>query len=310
MSTQASPMLTQDARMEGILHAIAGSCGMIMESVINYPLDTLKTRYQLISSMKTLETPSIYSMTKSMIKSEGILTFYRGLPTVILMQGPRGFLKFGTNFKFQNIIHNNEFITNNITNNVNTLNFISGVGTGIIDGFLVAPFEFIKVRMQSETYLNQKDYRTTLHVLYNIFIKQRNISSLFIGLELTLYRNGIWHGIYFGCLSKQKNAVKRFENNKFNDFFVGCFGGGLGSVFSSPFDVAKSRYQNNIHKTKIPWAPIAIYNIAKNEGITALYRGFIPKLLRLGIGGGILMFSFELSLTFLDTVYFFCTRQV
>ena len=34
-------------------------------------------------------------------------------------------------------------------------------------------------------------------------------------------------------------------------------------------------------------------SIAHREGLAGLYRGFVPKLLRLGPGGGVLLLAFE-----------------
>ncbi len=303
-------------RLEVIFHALAGASGMMFESSINHPLDTLKTRYQLISNINTAQTPSVLKMTATMVRNEGILSIYRGLPMVLLMQCPRGFLKFGTNYSIQHRVH--QRVT--VIENINILNFISGIGTGLLDGLIVSPFEFIKVRMQSYQY--KSVYRNTFSALFHIIWRQPPFHSkvygflcLFRGLELTLWRNGLWHGIYFGSLGKQKQASNRFGKSKWNDFMFGCIGGGLGSVFSSPFDVCKSRLQNVAtsdmsYIRKNPWALKAVYSVYKCEGFSALYRGFVPKLLRLGFGGGLLMFSFEYALVYIEMVHFFATRQV
>ena len=300
-----------DPRLEVIFHALAGAGGMILESCINHPLDTLKTRYQLISTIQTSQTPSILNMTSSIIRNEGILSIYRGLPMVLLMQAPRGFLKFGTNYSIQNMIHQNV----NIIQNVHLLNCLSGIGTGIIDGIIVSPFEFIKVRMQS--FLYKDAYKNTFTALHHVIWKHPpsnsklyGLLSLFNGMELTVWRNALWHGVYFGSLGKQKEASDRFGKSMFHDFAFGCIGGAMGSVFSSPFDVAKSRLQNATSFTKNQWALQCVYNVYKEEGFLALYRGFVPKLLRLGLGGGILMFSFEYSLCFIEMVHLFATRQI
>ena len=58
-------------------------------------------------------------------------------------------------------------------------------------------------------------------------------------------------------------------------------------------DVVKSRIQNTIRVAgvtpKYNWTWPSIALVAKEEGIGALYKGFVPKVLRLGPGGGILL---------------------
>jgi solute carrier family 25 2-oxodicarboxylate transporter 21 len=58
----------------------------------------------------------------------------------------------------------------------------------------------------------------------------------------------------------------------------------------------KSRIQNT---TRVPgvtpkynWTLPSVALVAKEEGFGALYKGFVPKVLRLGPGGGILLVVF------------------
>lgn len=58
--------------------------------------------------------------------------------------------------------------------------------------------------------------------------------------------------------------------------------------------MVKSRVQNQITAPfKYGWTIPAIAKIAKEEGAGALYKGFLPKVLRLGPGGGILLVVFD-----------------
>lgn len=75
---------------------------------------------------------------------------------------------------------------------------------------------------------------------------------------------------------------------------------------NTPFDVVKSRIQNQVSEPKkYNWTIPALGTIAREEGysflflgikivrFTALYKGFVPKVVRLGPGGGILLVVFE-----------------
>ena len=81
-----------------------------------------------------------------------------------------------------------------------------------------------------------------------------------------------------------------------NDLVSGAIGGTVGTILNTPMDVVKSRIQNT---AKIPgvtpkynWAFPALGTVMREEGFGALYKGFIPKVLRLGPGGGILLVVF------------------
>jgi solute carrier family 25 2-oxodicarboxylate transporter 21 len=62
--------------------------------------------------------------------------------------------------------------------------------------------------------------------------------------------------------------------------------GVTGTVINTPFDVVKTRVQNS--HGPAGWTFKELSLIARNEGIVGLYKGFVPKVLRLGPGGGIL----------------------
>ena len=49
-------------------------------------------------------------------------------------------------------------------------------------------------------------------------------------------------------------------------------------------------------KPKYNWTDPALVTIAREEGLTALYKGFVPKVLRLAPGGGVLLLVVEFTL--------------
>jgi len=68
-------------------------------------------------------------------------------------------------------------------------------------------------------------------------------------------------------------------------------------MVNTPFDVVKSRIQG---ATRVPgvvpkynWTYPALVTIAREEGVRALWKGFVPKVLRLAPGGGVLLLVVE-----------------
>ena len=83
----------------------------------------------------------------------------------------------------------------------------------------------------------------------------------------------------------------------------GLAAGTLASCSNIPFDVAKSRIQGpqpvpGEIKYRTCFASIA--TVAKEEGVTALYRGLVPKVLRLGPGGAIMLLLYEYAFGYLE----------
>lgn len=64
--------------------------------------------------------------------------------------------------------------------------------------------------------------------------------------------------------------------------------------------MVKSRIQGTTQipgvKPKYNWTYPALVTIFREEGAAALYKGFVPKVLRLAPGGGVLLLVVEFTL--------------
>lgn len=129
-------------------------------------------------------------------------------------------------------------------------------------------------------------------------VRQEGFWTLYQGLESTMWRHVLWNSGYFGCIFQVRallpaNPTKDKSVQMRNDLISGSIGGTVGTILNTPMDVVKSRIQNSPKVAggvpKYGWAWPALGLIAKEEGFGALYKGFLPKVLRLGPGGGILL---------------------
>ena len=123
--------------------------------------------------------------------------------------------------------------------------------------------------------------------------------ALYNGLESTLWRHILWNAGYFGCIFQVRALMPKAKDKTQqmrNDLLAGATGGTVGTMLNTPMDVVKSRIQNSPKiKGSIPkynWAWPAVGTVMREEGFSALYKGFLPKVLRLGPGGGILLVVF------------------
>eukprot|EP00984_Skeletonema_dohrnii_P025004 scaffold14146_cov88-Skeletonema_dohrnii-CCMP3373.AAC.1 len=70
----------------------------------------------------------------------------------------------------------------------------------------------------------------------------------------------------------------------------------MATMCNAPFDVVKSRIQAQCPSSKsMEYTSTiqALMKIGRTEGLTALYKGFQPKALRMGIGGAVAVTAFE-----------------
>lgn len=76
---------------------------------------------------------------------------------------------------------------------------------------------------------------------------------------------------------------------------VGVGVGVAATAFNAPFDVVKSRFQSQVPGAARRYTRVfpSLARIAREEGPGALYRGFAPKALRLGVGQSVGLVVFQ-----------------
>lgn len=176
------------------------------------------------------------------------------------------------------------------------LSILTGATAGATEAFVVVPFELVKIRLQDKAQSHK--YNGMVDCVRKI-IKLEGPLTLYQGLESTIWRHVVWNAGYFGCIFQIRGLLPKATNKKSqmrNDLIAGSTGGTVGTLLNTPMDVVKSRIQNTPRVSggipKYNWTLPALGTVFREEGFGALYKGFLPKVLRLGPGGGILLVVF------------------
>lgn len=177
-----------------------------------------------------------------------------------------------------------------------SLSILTGASAGATEAFVVVPFELVKIRLQDKASAGK--YAGIVDCVSKT-VKTEGPLALYNGLESTMWRHILWNAGYFGCIFQVRQLLPQTDSKSgkvTNDLISGAIGGTVGTILNTPMDVVKSRIQNSPkiagYKPKYNWAWPALTMVAKEEGFSALYKGFLPKVLRLGPGGGILLVVF------------------
>lgn len=184
---------------------------------------------------------------------------------------------------------------------------IAGLAAGVPEALIVTPFQVVKVRLQAKEHLGK--YNGPIDCALKLF-RTEGVKGYTIGLGATIIRNCVWNTVYFGSMHWGKKQLPLTESKwtqSLQTFFSGFFGAVFATCFNAPFDVVKSRFQSQIPASDANGnMPLKYRNtfqtlhlIFTEEGMTACYKGFQPKAIRMGLGGAVGMMSFELSLLFL-----------
>ncbi|CAD6587563.1 MAG: hypothetical protein CYPHOPRED_003966 [Cyphobasidiales sp. Tagirdzhanova-0007] len=280
----------------------------------------VKTRIQLQggrSSTTGVYYEGMVDCFKKIIAQEGFSRLYRGLVPPLMLEAPKRAVKFAANDRWGQI-YRNAF---QIQKPTQGLSVLTGCSAGATESIVVVPFELIKIRLQDRNSAGK--YKGALDCLAQV-VRQEGVLGLYNGLEPTFWRHVTWNGGYFGCIFQvrswlPKPATKSVELR--NNLISGTIGGFVGTALNTPFDVIKSRVQNSPKVSvariglvaiglyvgatmqlrgsipKYNWTIPSLFMIAREEGVAALYKGFLPKVLRLAPGGGVLLLVVEFTLS-------------
>ncbi|KAI0265393.1 mitochondrial carrier domain-containing protein [Gloeopeniophorella convolvens] len=268
----------------------AGAIAGVSEILTFYPLDVVKTRMQLERG----KSVGLLGSFRSIIREEGFGRLYRGLVPPLLLEAPKRATKFAANDFWGKTFKK----FSGEAQMTQKLSILTGCSAGATESFVVVPFELVKIKLQDKS----STYGGPLDVVRQI-VRKDGLLGLYSGMEATFWRHLWWNGGYFGTIFQVKAMLPKAETPQkelLNNFISGSAGGFVGTLVNTPFDVVKSRIQG---AEKIPgivpkynWTYPGIVTIFREEGPAALYKGFVPKVLRLAPGGGVLLLVVEFTL--------------
>jgi len=265
-------------------NVIAGGVAGVSEILVMYPLDVVKTRQQL----NTGKISGVMETIRGMVRAEGASSLYRGIISPIMAEAPKRAWKFTANQEFRNLYKNRN------GEPIFMAPALAGASAGITEALINCPFEVVKVRMQA---VEGAKYKGVLDAVVQT-AKTEGVTALYRGLEAQMWRNGVWNGTYFALIASIKERLPTPESNGgelLRNFAAGVVGGTVATMANTPFDTAKTRLQNTSgegfswKRSTLP----TVASIAQTEGIAALYKGFVPRIMRLGPGGGIMILAFD-----------------
>ncbi|XP_072896106.1 mitochondrial 2-oxodicarboxylate carrier isoform X2 [Hemitrygon akajei] len=278
---------------------VAGGSAGLVEICLMHPLDVVKTRFQIQRGKGDANSyKSLGHCFKTIFQQEGILGFYKGILPPILIETPKRAVKFLTFEQYKKILGYASLPTGVIFT-------LAGLGSGLTEAIIVNPFEVVKVSLQAQR--NSFSQPSTFAYAREIIQTQGfGLRGLNKGLTATLGRNGVFNMIYFGFYFNVKNIIPANKDPSIEflrKLGIGFLSGTIASCINIPFDVAKSRIQGPQPKQgeiKYRTCFSTIKTIHREEGFFALYKGLVPKVMRLGPGGAVMLLVYEYSFAWLQ----------
>lgn len=248
---------------EKINNLVAGSCAGMIEAIITWPTENIKTQMQFFNQKLSFQQTA-----KNIYNSGGFQSFYRGISPVLFFNIPKVASRF----------YSYEYMSKHLENqNKNVRTIFSGLFAGFVESTLITvPSETIKTKMIKNDKLTVFDILKT--------------KGLYQGYVPTLTRQSLNQASRFYFYQNYKEYIEKKE--RFTSFhsFVGGVGAGCFSVLiSTPADVVKTQMQEG-EKHKIKFL---IDNIWRENGIKGFWRGSLARLLRVAPGQGVMFLTYD-----------------
>lgn len=279
MSSNQQPTIPK-----GIKFLFGGSAGMAATCFVQ-PLDLVKNRMQVMKSDGTGKRPSSFSVISNIVKNEGLFTLYNGLSAGLLRQASYTTTRLGIyTWLFE------KFSNPDGSPPGFFMKAALGMTAGATGAFVGTPAEVALIRMTSDGNLpvdQRRNYSSVFNALFRIF-REEGLLTLWTGTIPTMGRAMVVNAAQLASYSQAKQGILQtgyVNDGIFCHFLASMFSGLVTTAASMPVDIAKTRIQNQKYvdgKPEYKGAVDVIGKVIKNEGVTALWKGFTPYYFRLG----------------------------
>lgn len=294
----------KEALRDIVSGTIAGSAGII----VGHPLDCIKVRLQHSGS-------SIAHAIHLMLREGGMRSFFRGLSSPVIANAPINAVVFAV--EGASMRH---FSSTRPEWSSPFTHAVSGSTAGLSQVLIACPSELVKVQMQAG-----KTFSSTFEC-FRYIVREHGVGALYRGFGLTLARDTISWGVYFGTYDYMKSMATRREysysnnrqdiqlNNNNNNqqqqaslpvttlMVCGGCAGVASWVIMHPVDVLKSIQQSAplsspAHERSV----LALWNSYMSQfGPRFLLRGLLTTIVRAFPTSAITFPVFEFCIDFIN----------
>uniref|UniRef100_A0A672ZM85 Uncharacterized protein n=1 Tax=Sphaeramia orbicularis TaxID=375764 RepID=A0A672ZM85_9TELE len=282
---------------------VAGGVGGACLLLAGHPLDTIKVRLQTqpkASCAQYVLYTGTYDCFRKTVSKEGVLGLYKGMGAPLAGVAPMmaiSFFGFGLGKQLQQTDPSKPLTHTQI--------FLSGCLAGVFTTVIVAPGERIKCLLQVQASSGQSKYAGPLDCAVRLY-KEQGIRSVYKGTVLTLIRDVPSNGLYFltyeylkNFLTPEGQSVSQLSTPKI--LLAGGIAGILNWTIALPPDVLKSNFQTAADG-KYRGLVDVLRTLLREEGPTALYKGFNAVFLRAFPANAACFLGFEFALKGLNMV--------
>ncbi|XP_031486374.1 uncharacterized protein LOC116254883 isoform X2 [Nymphaea colorata] len=242
----AAAILAGDEGIESVSHdglkfwqfMVAGSIAGSVEHMAMFPIDTLKTRMQVLASGCG---GSVGQALRSVVKVEGALGLYRGIGAMGLGAGPAHAVYFSVYERCKSLLGGN------LPGHHPFAHAVAGVAATVASDAVFTPMDVVKQRLQ----LKSSPYRGVVDCISRI-MREEGLKGFYASYKTTVVMNAPFTAVHFTTYEAAKRALMEVspggvsEERLLVHVTAGVAAGALAGVVTTPLDVVKTRLQCQI----------------------------------------------------------------
>ncbi|KAK0610479.1 mitochondrial carrier domain-containing protein [Bombardia bombarda] len=255
----------------------AGAFAGIAEHCTMYPIDAIKTRMQIINPTPSTVYNGVIQGTYRMATSEGILSLWRGMSSVIIGAGPAHAVYFATYEAVKHLMGGNRVGVHHPLAAAT-----SGACATIASDALMNPFDVIKQRMQIQN--SAKIYRSMLDCAKYVY-RNEGLGAFYVSYPTTLSMTVPFTALQFlayESISTSMNPTKKYD--PLTHCMAGAVAGGFAAALTTPMDVIKTMLQTRGSARDAELRTVSGFRagcslLLRREGVKGFFKGVGPRVL-------------------------------
>ncbi|KAI5078699.1 hypothetical protein GOP47_0006370 [Adiantum capillus-veneris] len=280
-------------------YMIAGSIAGMVEHLAMFPVDTLKTRMQMMREAHGSGPTLVGRTLMTILKTEGVLGLYRGIGAMALGAGPA----HAVYFSVYEVAKEN--LGGNRPGHHPIVHGAAGILATVASDAVFTPMDVVKQRLQ----LPGNAYQGVIDCIRRT-LREEGIKAFYASYRTTVIMNAPYTATHFATYEAVKAGLKSRwpeksnEENLFVHLTAGGAAGALASIVTTPLDVVKTRLQcqgvNGAERFTTSSIREVVRTIVEKEGPKALLRGMVPRVLFSTPAAAICWSTYEASKAFLQ----------
>ncbi|XP_047321350.1 mitoferrin-like [Impatiens glandulifera] len=274
---------------------VAGSIAGSIEHMAMFPVDTIKTRMQVLGSCP-MKSVSVRQAFGSILRIEGISGFYRGIGAMGLGAGPAHAVYFSA---YE--ICKQSFSVGNPNNAV--AHAAAGVCATVASDAVLTPMDMVKQRLQ----LSNSPYKGVMDCVKRA-MKEEGFRAFYASYRTTVLMNAPFTAVHFSTYEAAKKGLNEISPENASDeklivhATAGAVAGALAAAVTTPLDVVKTQLQCQgvcgCDRFISGSISDVIRTIVKKDGYRGLIRGWMPRMLFHAPAAAICWSTYEAGKTF------------